>query len=111
MKHTGDGFVAVFDGPARAVRCACAVRNALRDIGIEVRAGVHAGEVEVVDGDLAGMAVHIGARVSALAGSGEVLVSESVPPLVVGSGIDFTDRDEHELKGVPGTWRLYAVAG
>jgi class 3 adenylate cyclase len=107
----GDGFLATFDGPARAIRCACAIRNALRDLGLDVRAGVHTGEVELVGEDLAGIAVHTGARVSAAAGPGEVLVSQTVKDLVAGSGIEFEERGEHELKGVPGTWRIYAVTG
>ncbi len=108
---TGDGMLATFDSPARAVRCASDMIEAARAMGLEIRAGVHAGEVERRDGDVAGIAVHIGARVAELAGAGEVLVSEAVPPLVVGSGLDFADRGEHELKGVPGTWRLFAVKG
>jgi class 3 adenylate cyclase len=103
----GDGFVATFDGPGRAIACACAIRDAVRALGIEVRAGVHTGEIEIRGDDVAGMAVHIGARVTSTAAPGEVLVSATVKDLVVGSGIEFVDRDEHELKGVPGTWRLY----
>jgi class 3 adenylate cyclase/dienelactone hydrolase len=106
----GDGFFAAFDGPARAVRCAAAVRAALARIGLSVRAGVHTGECEQVDGKLAGVAVVIGARISALAGGGEILVSSTVRDLVAGSGIEFAERGERELKGVPGAWRLYAVA-
>jgi len=105
----GDAFLATFDGPGRAILCACAIRDAVRALGIEVRAGLHTGEVELRGDDVAGVAVHIGARVAALAGPSEVLVSGAVPPLIVGSGIGFEDRGEHELKGVPGTWRLYAV--
>jgi class 3 adenylate cyclase len=108
--HTvGDGFLATFDGPGRAIRCACAIRDAVRALGIEVRAGLHTGEVEVRGDDVAGMAVHIGARVSAGAAPGEVLVSSTVKDLVAGSGIEFADRGDHELKGVPGTWKLFAV--
>jgi class 3 adenylate cyclase len=108
IKTMGDGFFASFDGPARAIRCAQeAVREAER-IGIPVRAGVHTGECDVVGDDLAGLAVNIGARVGALAGAGEVLVSQTVKDLVVGSGIEFEDRGTHTLKGVPGEWRLYA---
>jgi class 3 adenylate cyclase len=108
IKTMGDGFLASFDGPARAIRCAQeAVREADR-IGIQVRAGLHTGECDVVGDDLAGMAVNIGARVGALAEAGEVLVSQTVKDLVVGSGIDFEDRGTHTLKGVPGDWRLYA---
>ena len=106
---SGDGFLATFDGPARAVRAAVDAREALRPLGLEIRAGVHTGEVEVVGGDVAGIAVHTGARVSALAAPSEVLVSSTVKDLVAGSGIEFEERGEHELKGVPGTWRLYAV--
>jgi class 3 adenylate cyclase len=110
VKTTGDGFLATFDGPARAVRAGRAIAEAVERLGIEVRAGLHTGECEVRGDDVAGMAVHIGARVGSLAGPGEVLVSSTVKDLVVGSGIDFEDRGEHELKGVPGTWRLYAAA-
>ena len=105
----GDGFLATFDGPGRAIRCACAIRDAVRRIGLEVRAGVHTGECEVHGDTVAGIAVHVGARVSALASAGEVLVSSTVRDLVAGSGIEFDDRGEHELKGVPGRWRLYSV--
>jgi class 3 adenylate cyclase len=110
VKSTGDGALATFDGPGRAIRCALAMRDSVRPLGIDIRAGLHTGEIELRDDDVAGMAVHIGARVSALAGAGEVLVSSTVKDLVAGSGIEFEDRGEHELKGVPGTWRLYAVA-
>ena len=109
VKSVGDGFVATFDSPGRAIACALAIRQALNASAIEVRAGIHTGEIEVRGDDVAGMAIHIGARVSALAGPGEVFVSAAVPPLVAGSGIEFVDRGEHELKGVPGTWRLFAV--
>jgi pimeloyl-ACP methyl ester carboxylesterase len=105
----GDGFFAAFDGPARAVRCATAIRDGLAGIGLDVRAGVHTGECEQVDGKLAGVAVVIGARISAAAATGEVLVSGTVRDLVAGSGIVFDERGEHELKGIPGSWRLYAV--
>ena len=111
VKSTGDGVLATFDGPGRAIRCACAIRDTVRSLGIDVRAGLHSGEIELQDDDVAGMAVHIGARVSALAGAGEVFVSSTVKDLVAGSGIDFEDRGEHELKGVPGSWKVYAVAG
>lgn len=104
----GDKFVATFDGPARAIRCACALTDAVRPLGLEVRAGLHTGEVELRGEDIAGVAAHIGARVAALAGPGEVLVS-SVPPLVAGSGLEFTDHGTRELKGVPGEWRIFAV--
>jgi class 3 adenylate cyclase len=109
VKSTGDGVVATFDGPGRAIRCACAIGDAVRSLGIVLRAGLHTGEIELRSDDVAGMAVHIGARVSALAGAGEVLVSSTVKDLVAGSGIEFADRGEHELKGVPGCWRLYSV--
>ena len=106
----GDGFLTTFDGPARAVRCAQAIRSALRPLGIEITAGVHAGEVEVdPEGAIAGVAVHIGARVAGEAQPGEVLASSTVKDLVAGSGLEFEDRGVHELKGVPGEWRLYAV--
>jgi class 3 adenylate cyclase len=106
---TGDGVVATFDGPARAVRCAQHMIAALRGIGLEIRAGLHTGEIERDGADIRGLAVHIGARVAALAGAGEVLVSSTVKDLVVGSGIEFEDRGAKALKGVPGEWRLYSV--
>jgi class 3 adenylate cyclase len=109
VRSTGDGVLATFDGPGRAVRCACAIRDAVRPLGLDVRAGLHSGEIELRGDDVAGIAIHIGARVSALAGAGEVLVSRTVTDLVAGSGIEFDDRGEHELKGVPGTWQLYSV--
>jgi pimeloyl-ACP methyl ester carboxylesterase/class 3 adenylate cyclase len=105
----GDGVLAAFDGPARAVRCACALRGAVRALGIEVRAGLHTGECEVIGPKLGGIAVHIGARVAAHAGAGEVLVSNTVKDLVAGSGLRFLDRGVHALKGVPGDWHLFAV--
>jgi class 3 adenylate cyclase len=111
VKFTGDGVLATFDGPGRAIRCACSIRDSVRSLGVEVRAGLHSGEVEVIGDDVAGMAVHIGARVSALADAGEVLVSSTVKDLVAGSGIEFKDRGDYELKGVPGRWRLYGVHG
>ncbi len=108
----GDGFLARFDGPARAIRCADDIVKSVRSLGIEVRAGLHTGECELLgNGDIGGIAVHIGARVSSRATAGEVLVSRTVTDLVSGSGITFVDRGEHDLKGVPGTWRLYAVQG
>jgi class 3 adenylate cyclase len=111
VKSMGDGFLATFDGPARGIRCAAAVRDAVHSqFGIDVRSGLHTGEVEVMGNDLGGIAVHIGARVGAAAGAGEVLVSNTVKDLVVGSGITFEDRGEQELKGVPGAWRLWAAA-
>ncbi|MGH2668605.1 MAG: adenylate/guanylate cyclase domain-containing protein, partial [bacterium] len=109
IKTTGDGFLATFDGPGRAIRCGEAIVGSVRDIGVDVRVGLHAGEVEVVGSDVAGIAVHIASRVGSLAGVGEVLVSETVKGLVAGSGIAFDERGEHELKGVPETWRLFAV--
>jgi class 3 adenylate cyclase len=111
VKTTGDGFLATFDGPARGIKCAREVVAGARELGIEVRAGLHTGECEVKDDDVGGIAVHIGARVGALAGPGQVLVSGTVKDLVVGSGIEFDDRGSHSLRGVPGEWRLYAVAG
>ena len=105
----GDGFFASFDGPARAIRSACAIVEHVGELGLEVRAGLHTGECEVVDGKVAGIAVHTGARVAAQAGPGEVLVSSTVRDLVAGSGLRFEDRGAHELKGVPGEWRLFAV--
>jgi class 3 adenylate cyclase len=110
LDTAGDGFFARFDGPARAIRCACAIRDAVSDLGLDVRAGLHTGECEVVDGKVAGLAVSIGARVAAQAGPGEVFVSQTVKDLVAGSGIEFQARGAAELKGVPGEWRLYAVA-
>jgi len=106
----GDGFFASFDGPARAIRCAEAVAGALGPLGIEIRTGIHTGEVEAIDGKVGGIAVVIGARVAALAGASEVLVSQTVKDLVAGSGLEFEDAGEHELKGVPDRWRLYRVA-
>jgi len=110
VKTIGDGFLATFDGPARGVRCATRIAEDVRRLGIEIRAGLHTGECEVLENDVAGMAVNIGARVSSMAGPGEVLVSRTVKDLVVGSGLEFADRGEHELKGVPGAWQLYEVA-
>jgi class 3 adenylate cyclase len=109
VKTLGDGFLATFDGPARGIRCAQEIAQSVRALGIEIRAGLHTGECELVGDDVAGMAINIGARVSSLAGPGEVLVSGTVKDLVFGSGIGFVDRGEHRLKGVPGDWRLYAV--
>jgi class 3 adenylate cyclase len=110
INTTGDGFVAAFDGPARAIRCAQAIVDAAKSLGLPIRIGLHSGECEVRGDDLGGLAVHISARVGALAAPGEVLVSGTVKDLVVGSGIDFTEQGEHELKGVPGAWKLFAVA-
>jgi pimeloyl-ACP methyl ester carboxylesterase/class 3 adenylate cyclase len=109
VRLEGDGTLSTFDGPARAVNCAAAIRTALAPLGVEVRAGLHTGEVELAATGVEGIAVHIGARVAALARPGEVLTSSTVKDLVVGSGIEFSDRGRHELKGVPGEWRLYAV--
>ena len=109
IKHLGDGFFAAFDGPARAIRCASSITDAVRLVGVDVRAGIHTGECEVRGDDLAGMAVHIGARVAASAGPSEVLVSGTVRDLVVGSGLPLSDRGVHELKGVEGEWRLFAL--
>jgi class 3 adenylate cyclase len=109
VKMTGDGVLATFDGPARGVRCACAIADEVRGLGIDVRAGLHTGECEVMGDDVGGIAVHIGARVAALAGASEVLVSGTVKDLVAGSGLRFGDRGSHSLKGVPGEWRIFAV--
>jgi class 3 adenylate cyclase len=109
LKTTGDGFLAAFDGPARAIRCAQAIATAARALGVEVRAGLHTGECEMRGDDLSGLAVHIGARTAALAGPGEVLLTGTVRELVVGSGLAFEERGEHELRGVPGRWRVYAA--
>ena len=106
---TGDGFLATFDGPARAIRCACAIVAGVRDLDLSIRAGLHTGECEVADGKVAGIAVHTGARVAAQAQADEVLVSSTVRDLVAGSGIAFTERGVRELKGIPGEWRLFAV--
>jgi class 3 adenylate cyclase len=108
VKHTGDGFLASFDSPARAIRCAHAICSGVRDIGLRVRAGAHVGECEVREADLGGIAVHIGARLGALAGPGEVLVSGTAKDAVAGSGIDFETRGVRELKGVPGEWEVFA---
>lgn len=109
VKQTGDGFLGSFPSPTRAIRCASAIRDATADVGLRLRIGVHSGECEIVGDDLAGIAVHIVSRVAATANPGTVLVSESVVSAVTGSGIDFADQGEHELKGVPGTWRLSRV--
>jgi class 3 adenylate cyclase len=110
MDTAGDGFFATFDGPARGIRCACAIRDSLRELDLEIRAGLHTGECELVDNKTGGIAVHIGARVASHAAPNDVLVSSTVKDLVAGSGISFEDRGQHELKGIPGEWRLYAVA-
>lgn len=109
VKTTGDGFLATFDGPARAIRCAVAIAESAGQVGIDVRVGLHTGEVELVGDDVLGIAVHIGARITTLAGAGEVLVSGTVKDLVAGSGIVFDDRGDQTLKGVPGEWRVFAV--
>jgi class 3 adenylate cyclase len=109
VKTTGDGMLATFDGPGRAIRCAIALGDALRPLGLEIRAGLHTGEVEVMGADIAGIGVHIAARVMEAASAGEVVVSAAVPMLVAGSGFEFDDRGEHELKGIPGAWKLHAV--
>jgi len=110
MDTAGDGFFASFEGPARAVRCAAAIVDAVRPLGIEVRAGLHTGEMERLDSKVGGVAVNIGARVAAMAAPSEVLVSQTVKDLMVGSDLRFEDRGSHELKGVPGAWKVYAVA-
>jgi class 3 adenylate cyclase len=110
VNTSGDGFLAMFDGPQRAIRCAMSIRDAVQALGIEVRAGLHTGECEVRGNDIGGIGVHIGARVSALAGPNDVLVSSTLRDLVIGSGLEFEERGAHELKGVPGEWRLFAVA-
>jgi class 3 adenylate cyclase len=107
----GDGFFAAFDGPARAVRCAQAIVEAVKPIGLEVRAGLHTGEVETIDGKVGGIAVMIGARAAALAAASEVIASSTVKDLTAGSGLVFEDAGEHELKGVPDRWHLYRVVG
>jgi class 3 adenylate cyclase len=104
VKFTGDDALATFDGPARAINCACAIRDAVEDLGLTIRAGLHTGEVEMADGDVHGIAVHIAARIMALAAPGEVLVSGAIPPLVLRSRIAFAERGSHELKGVPDRW-------
>ena len=109
VKFTGDGVLATFDGPARAIRCAFAIRDTLQALGLEVRAGLHVGQIELTGDDIAGIAVHTAQRVSSLAGAGEVLVSRTVADLLAGSDFTFNDKGEHSLKGVPGTWRLFSV--
>jgi class 3 adenylate cyclase len=111
LDTAGDGFYASFDGPARAVRCAQAIVRAMHHIGVEIRAGLHTGEVEIINGKPGGIAVSIGARIAAKAQPSEVLVSQTVKDVVVGSGLKFEDRGAHELKGVPGSWQLHAAAG
>jgi class 3 adenylate cyclase len=109
VKTLGDGFLATFDGPGRAIRCASELRDAVRSVGLEVRSGLHTGEIELNGGDISGIAVNIGARVGAQAEAGEVLVSQTVKDLVAGSELTFEDRGDHDLKGVPGVWRLWSV--
>ena len=109
MNTAGDGFLATFDGPARAIQCAQDIQLQVKAVGLEVRAGVHTGEIERMGDDVAGIAVHIGARIAGLAGPNEVLVSRTVKDLVAGSGIQFEDRGEHTLKGVPDEWHVYAA--
>jgi class 3 adenylate cyclase len=110
VNTSGDSFLAMFDGPQRAIRCAMSIRDAVQSLGIEVRAGLHTGECELRGDDIGGIAVHIGARVSALAGPNDVLVSSTLRDLVIGSGLEFEDRGAHQLKGVPGEWHISAVA-
>lgn len=110
VKSTGDGVLATFDGPARAVRCACAIRDSVKGLGLEIRAGLHTGEIELLGEDVGGIAVHVGQRVSAVARSGEVLVSNTIVDLVAGSDLNFEDRGEHTLKGVARPWRLFAAS-
>jgi class 3 adenylate cyclase len=110
LDTAGDGFFASFDGPARGIRCARAISRSVADLGIQVRAGLHTGECQLVDGKPGGIAVHVGARIAAHAGPGEVLVSSTVRDLVAGSGIEFVDRGVRDLKGVPGAWQLFGVA-
>jgi len=109
VNTAGDWLLAMFDGPQRAIRCAMAIRDAVQALGVEVRAGLHTCECEVRGDDIGGIAVHIGARVGALAGPNDVLVSSTLRDLVIGSGLEFDDRGAHELKGVPGEWHLFAV--
>lgn len=110
IKATGDGFLATFDGPGRAIECALSITEAAHRLGVDVRTGLHTGEVELCGDDIAGLTVHIAQRVMSLAEAGEPLVSRTVTDLLAGSGITFVDRGEHELKGVPGRWRLFGVA-
>jgi class 3 adenylate cyclase len=110
IRTTGDGFLAIFDGPGRAVQCACAMRDGARQLGVAIRSGLHAGEIVPRGEDIGGIAVHTSARVAAIAAGGEVLVSRTVTDLVAGSGLTFSEKGEYDLKGVPGPWRLFAVA-
>jgi class 3 adenylate cyclase len=109
VNTAGDGLLATFDGPARAIRCACSMRERMRPLGLQVRTGLHTGECELIGDDVGGIAVHIGARVATAANPNEVMVSSTVKDLVAGSGIQFADRGTHTLKGVPGEWRLFVV--
>jgi class 3 adenylate cyclase len=111
VDRAGDGFLATFDGPARAIRCAQSLVADLRELGLDIRAGLHTGEVELVEHGIGGIGVHIGARVLAKARAGEVLVTRTVRDLVAGSGIEFADRGSHTLRGVPGRWQLFAATG
>ena len=110
VKTTGDGFLATFDSPSRAVHCARAIKSGLAKLGLDLRAGVHTGECELMGADVAGLAVHVASRVESAAEPGEILVSNTVRDLAAGSGLDFIDRGAHELKGISGTWQLFAVA-
>ena len=110
VKNTGDGLLATFDGPARAIQCASRIRHRLAEEGIEIRAGAHTGEVELMGSDIGGLGVHIAARVSGLAEAGEILVSRTVKDLVAGSGLRFEDRGLRSLKGIPEEWQLFAVS-
>ena len=109
VKATGDGVLATFDGPARAIACGCELRDSLRPLGVDIRVGLHTGEIELRGADIGGIAVHIGARIAGIANAGEVLVSRTVTDLVAGSGIEFADHGIHQLNGVPGDWQLFAV--
>jgi class 3 adenylate cyclase len=109
VKSTGDGVLATFDGPARAIRCACAIRDQVHPLGLTIRAGLHCGEIELQGHDVAGIAVHIGQRVCAHADANQVVVSRTVADLLAGSDLVFSDQGEHELKGVPGPWHLFEV--
>jgi class 3 adenylate cyclase len=111
VKRTGDGVLAIFDGPARAVQCAAAIRGAVRQLGLGVRIGLHTGEIERRGADVAGIAVHLAQRVQGMAQPGEILATRTVVDLVVGSDLEFADRGEHEARGVPGPWRLFSVEG
>jgi class 3 adenylate cyclase len=109
VNTTGDGFLATFASPAQAIRCAHAIAERVRPLGIEVRCGIHTGEIEIMDNDVAGLAVHIGARIGAMAETGEVLVSRTVKDILAGAGFDFESRGTHSLKGVPDEWELFSV--